>query len=790
MGVSDTFGSEPSLSTSSVVGAPLACFWSAMPGANTPSGGGPCVAADDAAAAARIAFSSKARLVEVDDLNGAASLLRWDQMTYMPPGGSAARGRQTATLNRLSHEKFTDVAVGRLLDQLERETTALAPDSDDVALVRVTRRLYERSVRVPASLVSELNDHAGVIYRAWTVARPANDFPSVRPLLEKTLELSRRQANCFPGYESIADPLIDVADHGMKASTVRELFGALRARLVPIVRAITKRSVPDDACLRQHADASEQLAFGRQVAEAYGYDFERGRLDLTPHPFTTRISLGDVRITTRVRESDFRDALFILLHECGHGLYEQGVRRDFEGTPLAGPPTSGIDESQSRLWENLVGRSRGFWEHFYPRLQRSFPKQLRGIALDTFYRAINRVEPSLLRGGADEVTYNLHVMLRFDLEVDLLEGRLEVKDLARVWRERFEADFGIPVPDDTHGVLQDVHWYNGPIGGAFQGYTLGNILSAQLHAAAVAAHPEIPAQIATGELGTLHGWLRENLYQHGAKFTATELVRRATGRDMSIEPYLDCESTPRKFFGTFIRVLGGCGRRRLLGGLPCGVGIGRASACPFAFGLTRSSAAPTAVGHVSGCHLNPAVTARPLRGEALRLEGRCRATSSAQVAGAIVAAVRPSSCSGQRARPAWPRRRPPRGLAAQRLRRSLARPLRSSVAAARRARPCSRSSFMTVILGATSKQRGRRLDLPASRSASRAPSCTSSAFRSRTSRSTRRAAPGPRSSSEAGRSSSSGSSGLRRSQERSSRAKVVPRNGSTTSHTGASCFSR
>jgi len=481
----------------------------------------------------------KLRLLEVDDLNGAASLLRWDQTTYMPPGGAPARGRQTATLSRLAHEKFTEAEVGRLIEGAERETAALPPEHDDAALVRVTRRLYEQSVRIPASLVSEFNEHAAAIYQAWTVARPANDFAAVRPLLEKTLELSRRQANCFPGYASIADPLIDVYDYGMQAASVRAIFGALRARLVPIVRAITSRPPADDACLKQFAAKDEQLAFGLQVVKAYGYDFERGRQDETHHPFMTKFSLGDIRITTRVREHDLTDALFSTLHECGHALYEQGIRMELEGTPLAGGTTSGVHESQSRLWENIVGRSHGFWEHFYPQLQAAFPKQLGAVPLETFYRAINKVERSLIRVDADEVTYNLHVMLRFDLELDLLEGRLAVKDLARVWRERFEADFGLPVPDDRNGVLQDVHWYSGPIGGVFQGYTLGNIMSAQFYAAALRAHPEIPEQVRTGRFDTLRSWLTTNVYQHGMKLTAAEVIQRATGGPMTIEPYLD-----------------------------------------------------------------------------------------------------------------------------------------------------------------------------------------------------------------------------------------------------------
>ncbi len=481
----------------------------------------------------------KARLLEVNDLGSAAAVLRWDQATYMPPGGAGARGRQLATLGRLAHEKFTDAALGRLLDALERETRDLPRDADDVSLVRVTRREYERSVRVPAAFVSEMSEHDAHSYQVWTEARPANDFARMRPLLEQTLDLSRRLAGFFPGYESIADPLIDYSDPGLKAAAVRLLFAELRERLVPLVRAITAQPPADDSCLRQHAPEADQLAFGLGVIRRYGFDLERGRQDKTHHPFMTKFSLGDVRITTRVREDDLTDALFSTLHECGHALYEQGIRHEYDGTPLAEGASAGVHESQSRLWENLVGRSRGFWEHFYPRLQASFPAQLATVPLETFYRAINRVARSLIRTDADEVTYNLHVMLRFDLELDLLEGRLEVKDLPDAWRTRMMTDLGLSPPDDRDGALQDVHWYAGLIGGQFQGYTIGNILSAQFFAAATRAHPAIPGEIARGEFGALHAWLRENVYQHGAKFTADELVERATGSPMSIEPYLD-----------------------------------------------------------------------------------------------------------------------------------------------------------------------------------------------------------------------------------------------------------
>ncbi len=481
----------------------------------------------------------RARLHEIEDLNGAAALLRWDQQTYMPPRGAAARGRQVALLSRLAHERLTDPELGRLLDRAATETAALPADHDDAALVRVARRGFDQAVKIPGALVSEMNEHFAESYQVWTMARPANDFTRVRPLLEKTLDLSRRMANCFPGYASIADPLIDFSDYGMKAASVRELFERLRVRLVPLVRAITSRPAADDSCLKQFASEAEQLEFGLDVIRRFGFDFDRGRQDKTHHPFMTKFSLGDVRITTRVREHDLTDALFSTLHECGHALYELGIRDAHEGTPLANGTSSGVHESQSRLWENLVGRSRGFWTYFYPLLQKRFAKQLGDVSLDSFYRAINKVERSLIRVDADEVTYNLHVMLRFGLELDLLEGRVEVKDLPGVWRTRLESDLGIAPRDDKDGCLQDVHWYAGPIGGAFQGYTLGNILSAQFFRAAVKAHPAIPSEIERGEFATLHGWLKANVYQHGAKLTADEVVPRATGEPLTIEPYLD-----------------------------------------------------------------------------------------------------------------------------------------------------------------------------------------------------------------------------------------------------------
>jgi carboxypeptidase Taq len=480
----------------------------------------------------------KTRLSEIYDIEAAASLLYWDQATYMPPGGAAARGRQLATLQQISHSKFTAPAVGQLLEALRSYEEGLPDDSDEASLIRVTRRKYERAVRVPATFMANLSQHCTEAYSVWAEARPENNFAAVRPYLEKTLDLSRELANFFPGYEHIGDPLIDFADYGMKASFLRSLFAELREQLVPMVEAITAQTPTDDSCLHQHYPEAQQLDFTLKIIEQLGYDFRRGRQDITHHPFMTNFSIGDVRITTRVYEDDLGQALFSTIHEMGHALYEQGINRNYEGTPLAGGTSAGVHESQSRLWENIVGRSYGFWQFFYPQLQAAFPAQLQAVPLDTFYRAINKVGRSLIRTDADEVTYNLHVMIRFDLELQMLEGSLDVRDLPEAWNERYRSDLGIVPESDSNGVLQDVHWYSGQIGGMFQCYTLGNLMSAQFFEAALTAHPEISTKIVRGRFGTLHNWLKENIYQHGSKYTAAEIIRGVTGAPLCIEPFI------------------------------------------------------------------------------------------------------------------------------------------------------------------------------------------------------------------------------------------------------------
>jgi len=480
----------------------------------------------------------KKRMLEIDGLERAQRILHWDQTTYMPSGGAKARGRHLATLGRIAHEKRVGSSLGKLLDGLIPFEESHPYDSFEASLIRIARRDFERASRVPPGFMEELFAHQSESYQIWVEARPRNDFAAVRPVLEKTLELSRQYATFFPGVDHIADPLIETSDYGMTVNLIRPLFAELRQLLVPLAESVSTKTEPDDGFLHTRYPGKQQLAFCRMILESYGYDFKRGRLDLTHHPFETSFAIGDVRITTRVNPNRLNDALFGTMHEAGHGMYEQGIDPSFEGTPLSRGASSGMHESQSRLWENQVGRRLATWRYFYPKLQEMFPDQLGSIGIEQFYKAINKVKPSLIRVDADELTYNLHVMIRFDLELKMLEGKLAVKDLPEAWQARYEADLGLKPHDDRDGVLQDVHWFSGYIGGSFQGYTLGNILSASFFDRATRDHPEILDQIAEGQFGLLHHWLKENIYRHGRKYPADELVRRVTGKPLTVKPYV------------------------------------------------------------------------------------------------------------------------------------------------------------------------------------------------------------------------------------------------------------
>jgi carboxypeptidase Taq len=477
-------------------------------------------------------------MAEVFDLRAASAVLEWDQQVNMPSGGAEGRAAQLSTLGRLAHEKSISHEVGAALDGAQAEAASLDPDSDDARLVRKVRRDYTKALKVPAEFVGEFARVSALAQEAWGRARPANDFISFAPHLEQVFDLRRQYADFFAPYEHRYDPMLDDFEPGLKSAQVRAVFDELRPRQVALVRAIQERGRPvDDAFLHLDYDLQKQWDFGMEVARAYGYDLDRGRQDRSAHPFTTSFGLGDVRITTRFHKNLPMSSVFSTMHETGHALYDQGSSPTLDRTPLLGGTSLAIHESQSRMWENFVGRSRPFWTGFFPRLQAAFPAQLGGVQLDAFYRAINKVEPSLIRVEADEATYNLHIMLRFDLELALAAKSLEVRHLPEQWNAKMQEYLGLTPPDDKMGVLQDVHWSTGYMG-YFPTYALGNLVAAQLWERIQADLPKLNQEIAAGRFASLLGWLREHIHRHGAKFEPVELLQRSVGGGLSAQPYL------------------------------------------------------------------------------------------------------------------------------------------------------------------------------------------------------------------------------------------------------------
>ena len=479
----------------------------------------------------------KTILAEVSDLLSATALLSWDQQTYMPPGGVIARGNQIATLSSLGHSKFVSEEVGRLLEDLKAYAESLDPESNDACLIEVTSRDYQKQTKVPSDYVAEFSRITVVAHGAWEEARKTDDFSHFQPHLEKIVEMRRQYADFFAPYDHVYDPLLDDFEPGMKTAEVQEIFTDLRPKQVELIKAISDKPEVDDSFLHQPFDDQKQWDFGVQAITKYGYDWNRGRQDKAAHPFTTNFGIGDVRITTWVESNFLNPALFGTLHEAGHAIYEQGVSKDLERTPLAGGASLSIHESQSRMYENLLGRSYDFWVYFYPKLQGVFSTELGNVNLDTFYKGINKVEPSLIRVEADEVTYNMHVMLRLELEIVLMEGKLKVADLPSAWNERMVDYLGIVPPNDADGVLQDVHWSRGILG-YFPTYSLGNLVSNQLWEKINQDIPGLSSQIQVGDFNELLAWLRENVHSHGSKFKPQVLVNRIVGSGIKPEAYV------------------------------------------------------------------------------------------------------------------------------------------------------------------------------------------------------------------------------------------------------------
>ncbi|MCO6457141.1 MAG: carboxypeptidase M32 [Pirellulaceae bacterium] len=461
------------------------------------------------------------------------ALLGWDERTMLPPAAAEYRAEQVAGLSGLIHERRTAPEVGHWLEQLSSGDWAEQASEDERATVRELRRQYQRQVRLPQSLVEELARTSVQGQQVWVEARRTNDFARFRPLLERTLRLKREQAEALGYEECLYDALLEDYEPGARTSQVARILGALRDELRPLVAGLAESAGrPRKEILARSFPVAAQEAFSREAAAAIGFDFQRGRLDVTAHPFCTRLGPDDCRITTRYNERAFAEAFFGTLHESGHGIYEQGLRTDQFGLPPGSAASLGVHESQSRMWENLVGRSRGFWQYFYPAAQRHFPAALSDVSLDEFVFCINGVEPSLIRIEADEATYNLHIIIRFELEQELLNDTLRVGDLPAAWNAKYEANLGIRPADDAHGVLQDIHWSAG-LFGYFATYSLGNLFAAQLFEAAERDLGKLEEQFAAGRFDPLREWLTERVYRRGHCLPASQLMESVIGRPIS-----------------------------------------------------------------------------------------------------------------------------------------------------------------------------------------------------------------------------------------------------------------
>ncbi|MBA3075561.1 MAG: carboxypeptidase M32 [Anaerolineae bacterium] len=476
-------------------------------------------------------------MAEVTDLGRAEALLGWDQQVNMPRGGAEDRGNILETIAGLMHDKFTSAEVGELLEDLKPYAESLDPRSDDACVIKRVAHEYEKEVKVSTQWVAEFAKETTIGQSVWEEAKTKNDFALFLPHLEKIVELRRQYADFFKPWDHVYDPLLDDFEPGLKTSEVKEIFGKLRPQQVELLKAIAAKPVIDDSFLHIPYDEKGQWDFGVDVITHFGYDWNRGRQDKAVHPFTTGFGIDDVRITTRFDPERAASALFSTMHEGGHALYEQGVSHTLARTPLATGTSMAVHESQSRMWENLIGRSMPFWKFFYPKLVKLFPSQLGNVSLDAFYKGINKVEPSLIRVEADEATYNLHVMLRLELEIALMEGSLKVKDLPDAWNTRMKDYLGVVPSKDSEGVLQDVHWSTGSIG-YFPTYALGNLVSSQLWEKINQDIPTLEAQIEQGKFDELLSWLRLKIHQHGAKFEPQVLVKEVTGSSITPEPYI------------------------------------------------------------------------------------------------------------------------------------------------------------------------------------------------------------------------------------------------------------
>ena len=489
-------------------------------------------------------------LREVAILESAAAVLGWDERVNMPPKSFEGRAEQMSYLARLHHEHFTSPRIGELLAQVEQSDLIKDPLSDAAVNVRWVRRRYDRDQKLPASLVEELARTASLGEAAWIEARKKSNFHEFHPWLAKQIDLKRQQANCYGFEVNLYDALLDDYEPFATTSQVQRVFAEFRPKLVALIQRVTgsSKKAPVEI-LRRTYPIAQQNEFGKQAAAAIGFDFEKGRLDVSVHPFCSGAGRGDVRMTTRFDERDVGNSLFSVLHETGHALYEQGLDERHWGLPRGNAVSLGIHESQSRMWENLVGRSRAFWKFMMPKARAAFPDALRDVKEEDFVFAVNNIQPSFIRTEADEATYNLHIMLRFEMEQRMLAGDIKPADVPAAWNERMTKDFGITPPDDRRGCLQDTHWASGLMG-YFPTYSLGNMYAAQIFDTARKQLGDLDAMFARGEFRPLLDWLRTNIHRLGMTYSPRDLVKKVTGSDLSSQHLLDhLTRKAKEFYG-------------------------------------------------------------------------------------------------------------------------------------------------------------------------------------------------------------------------------------------------
>ena len=479
-----------------------------------------------------------AEIKQIALLGSCASVLGWDKQTYMPKGGAGHRAEQLALLVGMIHERATAPQIGDYLTEIENSDLISDPYSEAAVNVRELRRDYDRAIKLPRSLVEELARVATISQQVWREAREESDYALFQPHLKKILDLKHQQVRALGNGETSYDTLLDDYEPGETSENLTRVFSGLRDELVELVGAIAESGKkPDENILTRTYPIDQQEAFGKIAAAQIGFNFDNGRLDITTHPFCSGIGPGDTRLTTRYNTHHFSESFFSIMHEAGHGIYDQGLNDEYYGTPMGSSISLGIHESQSRMWENFVGRSEAFWAHFFPKVQAAFPDALSDVSERDFYGAINTVAPSFIRVEADEATYNLHIMLRFELEQALINGGLKAEDIPGVWNETFEKYLGITPPDDTQGCLQDIHWSGGGIG-YFPTYALGNLYAAQFFEQARQEVGDLDAQFAEGVFEPLKNWLTEKIYSQGQRYRANELIEVVTGKPLSHEPLM------------------------------------------------------------------------------------------------------------------------------------------------------------------------------------------------------------------------------------------------------------